>query len=516
MAEERESAEGIGGNRSAEPQGEGASADDDEKPSWIPAYPDLDPNLVGEEAATEVIRRWIEEAYDELRPRVGAPNAGLDWNEHVIFPLRSDHRVWHRLGLSLSLWSWMIVVTREPEVLETYGETKEPLDGPFFRLQRLVLAFLNRLVSTSWPELDEGSFNREAGTLWQYLHLREVTYEAGVLIYNLHGPGVETDLGESITLRPATKEWMEGRFTVQKEWTGVDFTAPGELPTGLWALTVTYPVPKQSIDFEGYSYEGNKTGDALLERGLLRLRLVAPHRYSVTGRYRLAVNDPYDSPTMERIPGWVSVLTEIDPLTVTPDFLSQAEQAGKLIPREDQSSPLLSLALRSFQASFTRTAWNAWPDRVVDLVICLEAMFSGSTHEITHQVAMRYALLLGKDFEDSVKRMEAITALYNLRSRIVHASIRDRDTAAKDVIKEWLGAPSIPQKVDHRGPLASTLAARFVAEALLAFLRLRAAGVDPLPEKPETRKVFLDVLDHLAFDSQRRTQMRTSAGVLST
>lgn len=343
MAEQPEPTGNSQESPGAKSQTDDTPAEDREEPGWAPSYSEVDPGWVGKEAATGLIRAWIDDAYDELRPRTGAPRLDMDWDEHVHFPLTSQHKVWYRLSVSRLLWAWMIVVTKEPTVAQSFGETKEPWDTPYFRLHRLALGFLNRLVSVSWPQMDEAVFGHEADILWEYLHLGQVTYESGVIVYNLRGSGDETDLGESIRLRPVTKEWAESRFT------GLE-----ELPESLWAIAFTYSVPMESINLDGWSFDGNKTRNALIERGLLRLRLVNPQHYFISGPYRLTVSGSYETPMVEQTGKWVSVLTEFRPVTITAGFLAQVGQVGKLIPREDQSPPLLGLILRSFQASFVR------------------------------------------------------------------------------------------------------------------------------------------------------------------
>jgi len=55
----------------------------------------------------------------------------------------------------------------------------------------------------------------------------------------------------------------------------------------------------------------------------------------------------------------------------------------------DGDGSVKSLALRAFNRSF---ALSRGQDGVVDLAVVLEALFSDSTTELTHKVAMRAAL----------------------------------------------------------------------------------------------------------------------------
>ncbi len=88
-----------------------------------------------------------------------------------------------------------------------------------------------------------------------------------------------------------------------------------------------------------------------------------------------------------------------------------------------------SIDFSSKQNAFIRTALDYLlysggsprkEEKLIDLVISLEALFSGESQELSYSIAHRAASLLGKDREQRGQIFHDIREIYNERSQIVH------------------------------------------------------------------------------------------------
>ena len=60
------------------------------------------------------------------------------------------------------------------------------------------------------------------------------------------------------------------------------------------------------------------------------------------------------------------------------------------------------------------------PDKLIDVLIGLEALYSGEPQDLTYRLAMRCAKHLGKSSDDSEKIYDCLKNAYGIRSEIVH------------------------------------------------------------------------------------------------
>ncbi len=86
-----------------------------------------------------------------------------------------------------------------------------------------------------------------------------------------------------------------------------------------------------------------------------------------------------------------------------------------------------TVALTRFSSSYER---RELVDRLIDLVIALEALFSGSDPgNVTFKIAVRSACWLKPPGQERLTMFQAIKKSYNLRSNAVHARGREQPTA---------------------------------------------------------------------------------------
>ena len=114
-------------------------------------------------------------------------------------------------------------------------------------------------------------------------------------------------------------------------------------------------------------------------------------------------------------------------------------------------------------------------EKLIDLMICLESLFSGGSHELRLRYSLRMAYLLGVNQEDSLQNVfRRVYALYPKRSKIVHGT-EDVDLNDKEV---W----------DFRKALN---------EVIKLFIHIEMS-----------KKDLLTLLDESVYDVERKEQLR--------
>lgn len=78
-------------------------------------------------------------------------------------------------------------------------------------------------------------------------------------------------------------------------------------------------------------------------------------------------------------------------------------------------------------------------DKALDGCICLESVLSGKSRgELTHRLAVRTALLLGKDLEKRQKVAQRVREFYQLRSNMVHGSSKAKSDKSNAIAEDGL------------------------------------------------------------------------------
>ena len=62
-------------------------------------------------------------------------------------------------------------------------------------------------------------------------------------------------------------------------------------------------------------------------------------------------------------------------------------------------------------------------DRIIDLSIALEALFSTGSEDLTHKLRLRISVLVGQDDNESNFLFDFINKAYEIRSKLVHGKI---------------------------------------------------------------------------------------------
>lgn len=88
----------------------------------------------------------------------------------------------------------------------------------------------------------------------------------------------------------------------------------------------------------------------------------------------------------------------------------------------------LRLAIRRFLGASWRSYWD---DIIIDYMIALESLLSNSDQEIKYKISLRAAYLLNENPSDRPRTFEIMKVFYDLRSKIVHGSLKDLESALK-------------------------------------------------------------------------------------
>jgi hypothetical protein len=99
------------------------------------------------------------------------------------------------------------------------------------------------------------------------------------------------------------------------------------------------------------------------------------------------------------------------------DAMRSSELVSSFLGMSDAHRSSLRLSLRRLNQALRRPAHG---DRALDLAIALESLLVENAGENTYKLALRAALLLGDTLEDRKRIRALVTALYGLRSTLVH------------------------------------------------------------------------------------------------
>lgn len=399
----------------------------------------------------------------------------------------------------------MVVVCRDPAIAKVHGVTSEPVDRSYVRLQNEAFDFLNDILRR-FPTFDKAAIQAEARQLWHDIASGTETYEVGAAMYTVRfkAPRTAIQLGPNLQLRRIEGQWAAERFAL---------TRP--LPTDRWALSATITRERGSPSVQPWLEADDPNEAAVLERGLLPLRLVRPTAiHPVIGTYRIGVAGYRKPPVLRHIDRDVwrdfggSTLwrafskSEVTSLIEIGSILAQLTTPDDFLGHDE--SDLLKLALRAFNGAAQRRQWQ---DRTVDYAVALEAMFGRDKTDITYKTAIRAGLLLGLTEAQGVRIFEVVRGFYDLRSGVVHANLGQRKNGATRTVTAWRGAKNLPQAAEVRASAASSIGSEIVAVGLCAFLRLEAAGYKPFEQK------FLADLDLSTFRSSSRRAIQRAAGI---
>jgi hypothetical protein len=62
-------------------------------------------------------------------------------------------------------------------------------------------------------------------------------------------------------------------------------------------------------------------------------------------------------------------------------------------------------------------------DRIIDLIIALEALYSSTSEDLSYKLRLRISVLLGQDDNESQFLFKFINKAYGIRSKLVHGKI---------------------------------------------------------------------------------------------
>ena len=190
-------------------------------------------------------------------------------------------------------------------------------------------------------------------------------------------------------------------------------TADGDYPiSGLYA-DVTFQVPNHNYP--------NKAADKQLERLEVLLRLLQPGDVSVRRH-----GTPRDILNRREWFSWAGDFTK--PVVFADNgrtgYRLDDETIRRLVNLSDlywenpvARHPSVERAFSRFNSSYER--WDP-ADRLVDLIIALEAMFGDGGDSMTHKVAGRCACWLHSPGQVRWKIFSDVREMYNQRSRVVH------------------------------------------------------------------------------------------------
>jgi hypothetical protein len=118
--------------------------------------------------------------------------------------------------------------------------------------------------------------------------------------------------------------------------------------------------------------------------------------------------------------GWHAGLSDTPPfhtgLTVDQqaiDFVRRYFAVSGNLSKLDIATARLNLARRR----------NAMADKAIEGSICLEALLGSNRFDVTYKLALRAALLVGRDLDERLRIQQTVTQFYKVRSDAVHGSV---------------------------------------------------------------------------------------------
>jgi Apea-like HEPN len=253
----------------------------------------------------------------------------------------------------------------------------------------------------------------------------------GTGVLGVYGIQIDSsiDLGHGVTILPfselpdsRTKRWI----SKERDRAGFDgFVSPWLRSAPEAALTVAHTVrpllwPVKQGDPP--TQRDPLKVQMLLDDARLALTAVGPS-CPVSGGYWFQFDDP-DLSAASFYGGVSSSYQEVLPWPFSPPVKIDASEATRLTSAFlNLGAPLkstLRLALRRFNHALRRPPHG---DRALDLAIALESMLVDGGTENTYKIGLRAALLLGGTIEQRRETRAVISALYALRSALVHDGV---------------------------------------------------------------------------------------------
>jgi len=115
---------------------------------------------------------------------------------------------------------------------------------------------------------------------------------------------------------------------------------------------------------------------------------------------------------------------------------SALKEVWQHLENRDFSKPdPVNVALRRFNFSFERSQVE---DKMIDLMIAFEALLLNEEGSPTHKLALRFARLLGNDFEERMTLYKEMKGFYKVRSKIVHGESTQTDEQVVVRVEERL------------------------------------------------------------------------------
>ena len=234
--------------------------------------------------------------------------------------------------------------------------------------------------------------------------------EQAELFYELELPIV---LGPSkIDRSPNQESYFHDVFDLDPEETPYP-TADGDYPISCLYADVTFEVPNHNYP--------NNAADKQLERLEVLLRLLQPGDVSVRRHGR-----PRDILNGREWFSWAGDFTKpvVPADNGCPGYRLDDETIDRLVNLSDAywdnpvaRHPSVERAFSRFNSSYER--WDP-VDRLLDLMIALEAMFGDGGDSMSYKVAGRCACWLHPPGQDRCKIFSCVREMYNHRSRAVH------------------------------------------------------------------------------------------------
>lgn len=132
---------------------------------------------------------------------------------------------------------------------------------------------------------------------------------------------------------------------------------------------------------------------------------------------------------------------------ITPEALSWVE---KYLHLQNDVKKACDVSLARLNIANRRISAG---DKALDGSICLEAMLSGKSRgELTHKLAVRTALLLGKTLEERQEIVKKVRKFYEIRSAVVHGSKPKNEAEQRAAVAEGIDLcrSALRSIVEHR------------------------------------------------------------------
>jgi len=334
--------------------------------------------------------------------------------------------------------------------LSKYLNDKEYMSAAFQEQGFLINILLDFIRETNSFNFNEEKFESIYKGIEEYAFSEFLQFSCSAQMYNFSCDVDEIIIDKEITINRYTEEeckkiWGRGHFWGSRP----------RFPTNPndFKIKVRFPKEKKSLT-AGDNRE--KEAIVILKNVLTLLRLFKD--------YNLRIG-PIEVASEQWLPSMsLHISGEHEAMPVGQYKLNSSEQGalrelwGKIQRMNLTNVYSLEIALKRFNFVHERIDSE---DKLIDIMIGIETLFSESNDEIRYKTSLRTSLLIGKGLEDRKKIFKIMQKAYDLRSKLVHG-------------EQLVATIRVPAPVDLEFPIGEFInfIKNYFADSIKSFINL--------------------------------------------